>query len=116
MMKWDQFRAAMGYVNTLMPRLVNLLAMIPQPSLSSTTYCLAKNSATGFEFVVYSTAASSFTVNLSGQGGRMVNVEWLDPTTGTVTAGPSVSGGSSHTFSAPWGNTHDAVLHLTDGG
>jgi hypothetical protein len=116
MTKWDRFRAAMGYVNTLMPRLGNLLAMTPQSSLSSTTYCLANNSATGSEFVVYSPAASSFTVNLSGQSGRLVNVEWLDPTTGTVTAGPAVSGGSTHTFTAPWGNSHDAVLHLTDGG
>jgi hypothetical protein len=107
----------MGYVNTLMPRLGNLLAMTPQPSLSSTSYCLASNIATGFEFVVYSTAASSITVNLSGQSGRMVNVEWLDPTTGTVTAGTAVSGGNAtQMFTAPWGNTHDAVLHLTDGG
>lgn len=117
MAKWDPFRAAMGYVNNkLMPRLVNLLAMTPQPSLCSTTHCLANNSATGFEFVVYSTAASSFTVNLSGQSGRLVNVEWLDPTTGVLTPGNSVNGGTSQTFNAPWGNTHDAVLHLTDGG
>jgi hypothetical protein len=115
MTKYDPFRAAMGYVNVLVPKLTNLLAMTPQASLSPTGYCLANNSATGFEFVVYSTAASSFTVNLSGQAGRTVNVEWLDPTTGMLTQGSSVSGGNAtQTFSAPW--SHDAVLHLTDGG
>jgi hypothetical protein len=118
LIKYDPFRAAMGYVNLLVPRLTNLLAMTPQSALSSTGYCLANNSATGFEFVVYSKAASSFTVNLSGQAAsRMVNVEWLDPTTGTVTPGSSVTGGSAtQTFTAPWTNTHDTVLHLTDGG
>ena len=117
MTKYDPFRAAMGYVNLLVPRLTNLLVMTPQTSLCSTGYCLANNSATGFEFVVYSKAASSFTVNLSGQAGRTVNVEWLDPTTGALTLGSSVPGGSAtQTFIAPWTNTHDAVLHLTDGG
>jgi len=117
MTKYDPFRAAMGYVNVLVPKLTNLLAMTPQSLLSSTGYCLANNSATGFEFVVYSKAVSSFTVNLSGQSGRLVKVAWLDPTTGTLTQTSSVNGGNAtQTFSAPWGNTHDAVLHLTDGG
>ena len=117
MTKYDPFRGAMGYTQVLMGQLGNLLAMTPQPGLSSTGQVLANNSATGFEFVVYSKAASSFTVNLSGQAGRLVNVEWLDPTTGTLTQGSAVNGGNaSQTFTAPWGNAHDAVLHLTDGG
>lgn len=117
MTKYDPMRQAMGYVNVLMPTIVNLLTMTPQPTLCSTAFCLVNNAAASSEFVIYSPAATSFTVNLSGQSSRTINSKWLDPTTGILTNGISVTGGSAaQSFSAPWGNAHDAVLHLTDGG
>lgn len=114
--KYDPVRAAMGYTQKLIPTIVNLLAMTPQPALSSTGFCLANNTATTSEFVVYSLAASSFTVNLSGQSGRNITVAWLDPTTGAISISSVLGGNATQSFSAPWGNAHDAVLHLSDGG
>lgn len=117
MTKYNPFRAAMGYTQALWPTLLNPLAMTPQPGLSSTGFALANNTATTSEFVVYSVAAASFTVNLSAQANRLVNAAWLDPTTGNISVGTTVTGGSAtQSFTAPWGNAHDAVLHLTDGG
>ncbi len=117
MTKYNPTRQAMGYVENLIPTLVNLLAMTPQATLCSTGFCLVNNSATASEFVVYSDAAASFTVNLAAQSGRTINVAWLDPTTGVISSGAPVTGGNTtQFFTAPWGNAHDAVLHLTDGG
>jgi len=51
-------------------------------------------------------------VNLSATK-QILNVEWLNPSTGAVTAGSPVRGGSSaQPFTPPF--TGDAVLYLVD--
>jgi hypothetical protein len=50
-------------------------------------------------------------VNLTATS-RVLNVKWLNPATGVITAGAAVSGGSTQSFTAPFGG--DAVLYLVD--
>jgi len=111
MTKYDPFRAAMGYTESLVAKL-DLVKMTPQGNLSSTGFCLAQNVAVGGEYVVYAPNGGSFTVNLSVTT-RTLNVEWLNPTTGAFTSAGMVTGGSSsHSFTAPFSG--DAVLYLVD--
>jgi uncharacterized protein DUF6298 len=63
--KYDSFRSAMGTLQNFANSNLNLLRMTPQNSLASTGHCLADNSATGAEYVVYAPSGGSFTVNLS---------------------------------------------------
>jgi Big-like domain-containing protein/collagenase-like protein with putative collagen-binding domain len=111
--RWDNFRNNMGYVLTYANTKLDLLKMTPQGNLSSTGHCLADNVAAGAEYLVYAPNGGTFTVNLSTQAGRTLNIEWLDPSSGAVTNGGTVPGGSSsQPFTAPFGG--DAVLYLVD--
>ena len=108
-------RDNLGYVLHYGNTRLDLVKMTPQPSLSNTGFCLANNAAVGAEFIVYAPNGGTFTVNLSAQSGRTINVEWMDPTNGTKTAGSPVNGGSSsQSFTPPWGSVRDAVLYLVD--
>ena len=101
---WDVLRNAMGSTLTYANRM-NLAAMTPQPSLSSTHYCLAN---AGVEYLVYQPSATSFTVTLIA--GRY-EYEWLNPSTNAIASSGTLSvatGNSS--FSPPFGG--DAVLYL----
>ena len=110
--RWDNFRANMGYMVNYANTRLDLAKVSPHGSLSSTGYCLADNAATGAEYLVYSTGGGSFTVNLSATT-RTLNVEWLNPSTGAVTNGGTISGGSaSQSFTPPFSG--DAVLYLVD--
>jgi hypothetical protein len=109
--KYNNFRAAMGYLQNFANTNLNLLKMTPQNSLSSTGHCLADNSATGAEYVVYAPSGGTFTVNLTATT-RALNVEWLDPATGTVTTGAGITGGTTQSFTAPFSG--DAVLYIVD--
>jgi hypothetical protein len=89
-----------------------LARMTPQPSLASTGWVLAHAAASQAEYLVYQSNSGGFTVNLSATT-RVLNVEWLNPSTGAVTAGSPVTGGSSaQAFTAPFNG--DAVLYLVD--
>jgi Big-like domain-containing protein/collagenase-like protein with putative collagen-binding domain len=113
--RWDNFRNNMGYVLTYANTKLDLLKMSAQTGLASTTFCLADNVAVGGEFLVYAPNGGSFTVNLSTQAGRTLNIEWLDPSSGAITNGGTVPGGSSsQPFSTPASITGDAVLYLVD--
>jgi hypothetical protein len=109
--KLNKFRASMGYLQLFANSNLNLLKMTPQSSLSSTSFCLADNSATGGEYVVYAPSGGTFTVNLSATT-RVMNVEWFNPATGVSTAGAAISGGSTKSFTAPFSG--DAVLYIVD--
>lgn len=115
--RYNLFRDNFGYAAALIKKLINVAAMSASTTLCSTTYCLVNNSATTSEFVVYAPTGGAFTVNLSAQTGRTMNVQWLDPTLGTYTNSSSVIGGSAtQSFTPPWGSSYDAVLYLSDGG
>jgi collagenase-like protein with putative collagen-binding domain len=107
--RWDNVRDTMGYIRSYADRL-NLAAMVPREDLSSTKHELASTDSNHPEFLIYARLGGSFTVNLSGVSGTIV-VEWMNPATGVKTAGPSVSGGSTITFTPPFSG--DAVLYLS---
>ncbi|MGH8304028.1 MAG: Ig-like domain-containing protein [Steroidobacteraceae bacterium] len=112
--RWDNFRDNMGYMLVYANTKLDLAKMSAQSGLASTGYCLADNAATGGEFLVYAPNGGIFTVNLSAQQGATLTVEWLDPNSGAITGGGTVSGGSMSSFTPPWGSNHDAVLYLID--
>jgi hypothetical protein len=110
---WEPLRNNLGYA-TLLSRKLDLPKMSPSP-VASTGWCLADDSATGSEFVVYAPNGGSFTVDLSAQAGRTLNYQWLDPTTGNYTSIATVTGGNStQSFTPPWGSSYDAVLYIVD--
>jgi hypothetical protein len=111
--RYDNFRDNFGYIVRYSRRL-NMAAVMPRGSLCSTGYCLAQTPASGAEYLVYAPNGGSFTVNLSAMpSSRMLNVEWLNPSTGvTSTANPIPAGSSSRSFTPPFQG--DAVLYLVD--
>jgi len=109
--RWNNFRDNLGYILNY-SRKLNMANVSPQPGLSSTANCLAQTPATGAEYLVYAPSGGTFTVNLSATT-RQLSVEWFNPSTGAVTAGTSVVGGSSsQSFTPPFSG--DAVLYLVD--
>jgi hypothetical protein len=109
--KYDNFRASMGILQSFANTKLNLLKMTPQNSLSSTGRCLADNTATGAEYVVYAPSGGTFTVNLTATT-RALNVEWLNPATGATTTGGTITGGATKSFTTPFSG--DAVLYIVD--
>ena len=109
--RWNNLRDNLGYTLTYANKM-DLAKMTPQPSLSSTGFCLADNVATGAEYLVYAPNGGSITVNLSATT-RTLNVEWLNPTGGAITTGGTIAGGSANqSFTPPFSG--DAVLYLVD--
>jgi Bacterial Ig domain/IPT/TIG domain/Putative collagen-binding domain of a collagenase len=111
--RWDNMRDNLGYTLSYANKM-DLAKMTPQGSLSSTGFCLADNAATGAEYLIYAPSGGTFTVNLSATT-QLLNVEWLNPTTGATTAGAPITGGSaSQSFTPPVSFTGDAVLYIVD--
>jgi hypothetical protein len=106
--RWDQARDTMGYIRNYADRM-NLAAVTPQGSSSSTGHVLANTNAAHAEYLVYAQSRGSFSVNLSSSRGQFV-VEWMNPATGVQTAGANVAGGGTLTFNPPFAG--DAVLYL----
>jgi hypothetical protein len=100
-------RRNLGYILAYSKRM-NLAAPTPRPDLCSTGYCLATE---GTEYLVYLPRGGSVTVNLSAASGQL-SVEWLNPSTGTTSAGGTTTGGASHSFTAPFSG--DAVLYISE--
>jgi hypothetical protein len=68
--------------------------------------------ATGAEYLVYAPNGGTFTVNLSATT-RVLNVEWMNPSSGAITTGGTIAGGSANQpFTPPFSG--DAVLYLVD--
>ena len=111
--RWDNFRDNMGYTLSYGNKM-DLAKMTPQGSLSSTGHCLAQTPATGAEYLVYdASGGGSFTVDLTAMpSSRTLNVEWLNPNTGSISPAGAVGAGATRTFTAPFGG--DAVLYLVD--
>jgi len=111
--RWDNFRDNLGYILRYSRRL-NLAAVTPRRSLSSTGYCLAQTPALGAEYLIYAPSGGSFTVDLSAMPPtRTLAVEWFNPSTGATIAGPPIpAGSSSQSFTPPF--SQDAVLYLVD--
>jgi hypothetical protein len=101
---WNMIRDAMGSTQTYANRM-NLVAMTPQGSLSSTGYCLANR---GVEYLVYQPSAKAFTLRLPA---GTYQYEWFNPATNLVgeTAAITVPDGNQ-AFTAPFAG--DAVLYL----
>jgi len=101
---WDVIRDAMGPTLTYANRM-ELVATKPQPSFSSTGFCLANS---GVEYLVYQPYAKSFSVHLP-QG--TYQYEWFNPSSNLVaTTGSVVASGGEQAFTPPF--TGDAVLYL----
>jgi hypothetical protein len=106
--RWDPVRETMGWIRDFADRM-DLAAMTPQGTLSSTGHALASASVPLAEALVYSPAGGPITVNLSGAPGRF-EVEWMDPSSGEKRRGEEAEGGAGRAFSPPFGG--DAVLYL----
>jgi hypothetical protein len=107
--RYEGFRRNVGYAVSYAERM-NLAAMTPQGSLSTTGYCLANAAASGGEYFVYAPSGGTFSVDLSAATDTLY-VEWMNPSTGAKTSGGSVSGGSSAQSFTPL-FAGDAVLYL----
>jgi hypothetical protein len=97
-------RDAMGMTWTYANRM-NLVAMTPQPSLSSTHFCMANP---GTEYLVYQPYSRSFTVILVV---GTYHFEWLNPVTNRISSSGVLSvAKGNHTFSPAFSG--EAVLYL----
>ena len=85
---------------------MNLAEMTPHDELSETRYCLANP---GHEYLVYLPEGYQVVVDLAGAG-RTLEVEWMQPVEGYVTAGGTAKGGSKVEFMTPFPGP--AVLYL----
>jgi hypothetical protein len=101
---WDPIRDAMGSTMTYANRM-NLVAMTPQGSLSSTGFCLANP---GVEYLVYQPYSGVFTLRLPAGAYQF---EWFNPSTNRVAATGTVSlAEGANSLTPPFGG--DAVLYL----
>jgi hypothetical protein len=97
-------RDAMGMTLTFAHRM-NLVAMTPQPSLTSTHFCLADP---GREYLVYQPYSGPFSVKVAAGA---YQYEWLDPSTNRIAASGALSvSNGEHSFQPAF--TGDAVLSL----
>jgi hypothetical protein len=104
-------RRAMGHARRFAERL-GFAALVPEPRLSSTRYCLVKRVPGKEAILVYQPRrrfARSFSVDLAGIDGELT-AEWFDPATGSSPAAERVTGGGRRRFRAPFPG--DAVLCL----
>jgi hypothetical protein len=105
---WETLRINMGYTRLYADRM-NLAVMTPQCALASTGYCLASASPKEAEYLVYLPQGPWVTVDLSSALGTL-SVEWFNPSTGVVTMGEPIMGGTKTSLTAPFSG--DAVLYL----
>lgn len=83
-------------------------SMTPDNSLvTSGTGYLSKEA--GVQYVAYLPSGGSVDIDLSGASGTF-DYDWFNPRDGTTTAGGTVDGGGTRSFSAP--NTNDWVLYI----
>lgn len=101
-------RLNLGFTRSYAERM-NLLAMEPHGELSSSGYALANPVSEGAEYLVYLPAGGEVTVDLSGASSSL-EIEWFDPSTGTVQAGGQTAAGAPRSFASPF--DEDSVLYL----
>ncbi|MBI2009489.1 hypothetical protein HYS84_03765, partial [Candidatus Saccharibacteria bacterium] len=100
-------RNAMGQTN-LYAKKMNLAAMTPRGDLASTGFALANP---GLEYLIYQPTGGSFSVDLSVLSNTF-SVEWLNVQSGAITSGGTITGGTTQTFTPPFGGP--AVLYLKE--
>jgi hypothetical protein len=82
-------------------QMVDMTTMKPSNALASTGYALADDSKG--DYVVFSPTGGHLTVNLSGAAGKSLAAQWMDVSTGKLSAATTVSGGSaSQGFTSPY--------------
>ena len=102
---WNPVRRAMEHTRSYAERM-DLEAVAPQGSLSSTGYCLARH---GSEYFVYHRSTGTFMVNLAKGA---YSYEWFDPKAGTLAAKGRLSAiGGNQSFDPPFEGPA-AVLYL----
>ena len=113
--RWQNVRNTLGYIVEVSRR-VNLAAMAPRDTLSSTGFCLASTAPHAVQYIVYAPAGGPFLVDLSPAAGvRQLSVTWLNPATGVeIKADPMSAGSPRQSFTPPFAG--DAVLLLLDSG
>jgi Putative collagen-binding domain of a collagenase len=87
---------------------VQFWQMAPHGELTSTGFCLARP---GVEYVIYTPAGGTLTIDLTAAEGKTLNVRWYDPRRGRFSGAEKINGGSScRSFTPPF--TGDAVLDV----
>ncbi len=111
--RYENFRDNLGYALKF-ARKLNLAKATPQPTLSTTGYCLAQTPSPGAAYLVYSPAGGRFEVDLSARpSSRRLAVEWFNPATGKTLVKDAIPAGShAQSFIPPFSG--DAVLYLAD--
>jgi hypothetical protein len=108
--KYEPFRTELGYLQSVASHLA-LINMTPQGTLSSTGFALASTVPTAAEYLVYAPNGGTFDVDASVTT-DLLNVVWIDPSTGSSSLAGTVQGGMVLSFTSPFNG--DAVLYLVD--
>jgi hypothetical protein len=108
--RWAAIRQRLGATVAVAAHL-DLARLTPEPSLSSTRFCLC-DARHGDQYLVYLPDGGGASVDVSASR-TTLRVEWVDPDTGAESAGGELEGGAVRTLSAP--GDGDAVLLLTAG-
>jgi hypothetical protein len=101
----EPLRRSMGYTLTFAQKM-DLIHMVPEPELASSTYCLANK---GKEYLVYLPDGREVEIDLDG---GPFSVEWFDPATGEFKPAEAIAGGKKVLMRSPF-ETTGAVLYLT---
>ncbi len=102
--RWNNVRDNLGATSRYALK-ADLAHLMPQPSLSSTNFCLADS---GVEYLVYQPNSGAFTVNVAAQ---TYDFEWWNPQTDSLASSGAINVlGGNHIFTPPFGG--DAVLWL----
>lgn len=102
----EPLRKSIGYTLMFAKRM-DLLRMIPEPDLSSSTYCLATK---GIEYLVYLPEGTKVIIDLEGVPGYF-QVEWFNPNNGEFKESETIKGGGKLSLKSPFGTT-DVSLYL----
>ncbi len=103
-----EIRTNLGHTRNFAARM-NLAAMLPQPGICSSGFCLA---SPGIEYLAYLPSGKTIMIDLRAASGTF-SAEWFDPLNGSTVSGGSVEAGSSRTLTSPF--SADAVLYLKAG-
>ena len=103
----ESMRKGQGFTRTIADR-TDLISMVPQPELASTSYCLANS---GSEYLVYLPDTAAVTIDLEKAPGRFT-AEWFEAGTGIFLKTKQLKGGKKITLDSPSG-IKNTVLHLS---
>ena len=102
----EPIRKSMGYTLMFANRM-DLISMIPEPGLASSTYCLANR---GKEYLVYLPESREVVIDLEDAIGPF-HVEWFNPDHGEIIESETINGGGKLSLTSPF-ETPDVLLYL----